>query len=524
MHGFIKPIITRWAAGLLTLCLVTSFAFCDSDLPREPLPKSWKSDAELTDVFFLNARLGWAVGAQGTIVRTSDGGKNWIQISQRVNLNASNLSLDEKLRNMRQGIQTRATGRADGQSINSISCRFESVFFTDEKNGWIAGGYSVPYIDRSRAIVMRTRDGGITWNSVEHLVAPRFQQIRFTDQMNGWAVGEVGNLFQSGIFYTSDGGQSWSSQTSKKIHSWIAVERTKDGLVTINETGQLGTLRPNHYERAVVISENATPISQVRMINNDSGWAVGESGTLLNTTNGGKSWTQIKLPIEASEIDLETISVIDNRIWFAGDPGTVIYSMDIGTGRTTSHRTPIRMRINQLHFIDQSHGWAVGGGGAIIATTDGGQNWHVQRGNQQRVSILYVSLDDRSIPLELLAKYSLEENQTAAALVIQKTNHQNQDLAQATERLGSSLLHSLGIPTSADLRSARTREKILKNLTRVIRTLQPNVVVLNSSAPSNGQSNQLSAELYSLVNSAIAHAGTTQSFPVQITELGLKTW
>ena len=69
--------------------------------------------------FFLNARLGWAVGAQGTIVRTSDGGKNWIQISQRVNLNASNLSLDEKLRNMRQGIQTRATGRADGQSINS---------------------------------------------------------------------------------------------------------------------------------------------------------------------------------------------------------------------------------------------------------------------------------------------------------------------------------------------------------------------------------------------------------------------
>ena len=81
MHGFIKPIITRCAAGLLTLCWVTPFAFGDSDLPREQLPKSWKSDAELTDVFFLNPRLGWAVGAQGTIVRTSDGGKNWIQIS-----------------------------------------------------------------------------------------------------------------------------------------------------------------------------------------------------------------------------------------------------------------------------------------------------------------------------------------------------------------------------------------------------------------------------------------------------------
>jgi photosystem II stability/assembly factor-like uncharacterized protein len=524
MHGFIKPIITRCAAGLLTLCWVTPFAFGDSDLPREQLPKSWKSDAELTDVFFLNPRLGWAVGAQGTIVRTSDGGKNWIQISQRVNLSANNLSLDEKLRNMRQGIQTRATGRANGQSINSISCRFESVFFADEKNGWIAGGYSVPYINRSKAIVMRTRDGGITWNSVEHLVAPRFQQIRFTDPLNGWAVGEAGNLFQSGIFYTSDGGQSWSSQTSKKIHSWIAVERINDGLVTINEAGQLGTLRPNQYERAVVISENPTPLSQVRMVNNTSGWAVGESGTLLNTTNGGKSWTQIKLPSGASEIDLETISVIENQIWFAGDPGTVIYSMDTKTGKTTSHRTPIRMRINQIHFSDQSHGWAVGGGGAIIATTDGGQNWHVQRGNQQRVAILFVSLDDQSIPLELLAKYSIEENQTAAALVIQKTNHQNQDLTQSTERLGSSLLHSLGIPAEADLSSAGTREKILKNLTRVIRTMQPNVVVLNSSEPTTRQRNQRSAELFSLVNSAINHAGSERSFPIQITDLGLKTW
>ncbi len=524
MYGFLKPRITLCAVGLAALCWIPPFACGDSDLPREQLPKSWKSDAELTDVFFLNTRLGWAVGAQGTIVRTSDGGKTWIQISQRVSLSANNLSLDQKLRNMRQGVQTRSTGRANGQSVNSISCRFESVFFADEKNGWIAGGYSVPYIDRSKAVVMRTRDGGITWNSVEHLVAPRFQQIRFTDPLNGWAIGEAGNLFQSGIFYTSDGGQSWASQTSKKIHSWIAVERTNDGLVTLNENGQLGTLRPNQYEPSVILSEKTSNLTQIRMVNDKSGWAVGESGTLLNTTNGGKSWTQIKLPPDASSIDLNSISVVEDRIWFAGDPGTVIYSLDTKTGKTTTHRTPVRMRINQLRFLNDSHGWAVGGGGAIIATTDGGQNWHVQRGQQQRVAILYVSLDGHSLPLELLAKYSIEENQTAAALVIQKTNHQNQDLAQATERLGSSLLHSLGIPVEADLSSTRIREKILQKITRAIRTMQPNVVVLNSPEPNSRQSNQLSAELFSLVNSAINQAANERSFPTQITDLGLKAW
>ena len=253
-------------------------------------------------------------------------------------------------------------------------------------------------------------------------------------------------IYFSLVFFTLQTAASHGqAKLRKKFTPGSPLKRTNDGLVTLNENGQLGTLRPNQYEPSVILSENTPNLTQIRMVNDKSGWAVGESGTLLNTTNGGKSWTQIKLPPDASSIDLNSISVVEDRIWFAGDPGTVIYSLDTKTGKTTTHRTPVRMRINQLRFLNDSHGWAVGGGGAIIATTDGGQNWHVQRGQQQRVAILYVSLDGHSLPLELLAKYSIEENQTAAALVIQKQITRNQDLAQATERLGSSLLHSLGI-------------------------------------------------------------------------------
>ena len=39
-------------------------------------PKSYV-ESFLNSVFFLNANLGWAVGGEGTVIRTLDGGENW---------------------------------------------------------------------------------------------------------------------------------------------------------------------------------------------------------------------------------------------------------------------------------------------------------------------------------------------------------------------------------------------------------------------------------------------------------------
>jgi photosystem II stability/assembly factor-like uncharacterized protein len=193
-----KSISTISIIALLCFAWVfqVSVARADHDLAREPLPKSWKLDAELTDVFFLNANLGWAVGAQGVIVRTIDGGKTWNEISQVPDLAASDMSFQQKLQNMRAGIQTRSTGVANNDTVyQPIRCRFDSVCFVDANNGWVAGGYKVPYVERSRAVMMQTRDGGVTWKPIKNLVVPRFNKIHFDNARDGWAIGQAGNLF-----------------------------------------------------------------------------------------------------------------------------------------------------------------------------------------------------------------------------------------------------------------------------------------------------------------------------------------
>ena len=236
-------------------CAIGSVVMADNNIARESLPTNWKSDAELTDVFFLNQNLGWAVGAQGVVLRTTNGGKDWREISQANNATASELPLDVKLRNIRSGKRTRSTGIANFQeTYQPISCRFESVHFVDAKHGWVAGGYEIPYVGRSRAVLMRTDDGGLTWHEVSGLMLPRINRIKFSDAHNGWAIGETGNLFQTGIFYTSNGGETWSSQTAERLVGWVDAEEVQGGLATINYDGRLGVLKSGRYESSVILS------------------------------------------------------------------------------------------------------------------------------------------------------------------------------------------------------------------------------------------------------------------------------
>ncbi len=71
----------------------------------ESSPPEMLADAELADVFFLDADQGWAVGDRGVILWTSDGGRRWELADSPVN------------------------------------CRIEAVFFLDSQRGWAVGGF-----------------------------------------------------------------------------------------------------------------------------------------------------------------------------------------------------------------------------------------------------------------------------------------------------------------------------------------------------------------------------------------------
>ncbi len=105
------------------------------------------------------------------------------------------------------------------------------------------------------------------------------------------------------------------------------------------------------------------------------GWACGRWGTILHTSDGGKTWTKQN----TGSIDLLTsISFVDAKTgWAVGDRGTILHTSD-GGKTWVKQKSPVALLLMGVQFLSPLKGWAVGEKTTIIHTDDGGKTWAVQ--------------------------------------------------------------------------------------------------------------------------------------------------
>lgn len=183
------------------------------------------------------------------------------------------------------------------------------------------------------------------------------QVVFNADGQRGWAVG-TGDV----ILATTDGGQTWAPQ---KIG--VTREPRAGGLVLPNLTA-LNFLADGRQ-----------------------GWAVGSSGLILATKDGGKTWAPQASGTQAS---LNSVSFHSDgqRGWAVGDGGVIVATTD-GGQTWAPQRSGTLEWLNAVSFnIDGQRGWAVGGYGAIVATTDGGKTWAPQQSGT-RATLRSISLN-----------------------------------------------------------------------------------------------------------------------------------
>ncbi|MBK6877090.1 MAG: hypothetical protein IPG99_11755 [Ignavibacteria bacterium] len=106
---------------------------------------------------FIDNNIGWTVGSSTTILKTTNGGTNWIN-----------------------------------QTIGT-SDLLNSVYFADQNTGWAVGHlYNV-----NTGIILKTTNGGLNWVSQVHSSNYWLSAVHFIDNNTGWAVGQNGTILKT---------------------------------------------------------------------------------------------------------------------------------------------------------------------------------------------------------------------------------------------------------------------------------------------------------------------------------------
>lgn len=230
------------------------------------------NDFTMKAVSFPDTQHGWAVGGNGLIIRTTNGGKSWELLEP-----PTSSDLEEvHFANPQLGFIGGKTALLD-KTTEEVSGSFEILCTKDGGDTWRrcyeekqpCGFFQITSLAETVAFALpcgnqliRTDDLGETWREVP-LSAKYVSSIALGPDGVGWMVGPQG-VFQS----SDDGGKTWRQSTS-----------LAQGMV-----GQ-------DWE---AISFNS----------NGKGLAVGKAGTLALTSDNGKTWELLSL---ATSDDLRAI-------------------------------------------------------------------------------------------------------------------------------------------------------------------------------------------------------------------------
>lgn len=101
-------------------------------------------------------------------------------------------------------------------------------------------------------------------------------------------------------------------------------------------------------------------------------WIVGNSGRILFSLDGGKSWQVQK---SGTAENLYSVTFTDlKQGWACGGGGTILHTED-GGGNWTRQNTGTKQPIFRIQFLNERLGYACGYFGLLLRTSDGGKTW-----------------------------------------------------------------------------------------------------------------------------------------------------
>ena len=204
-------------------------------------------DDDLSKVFFLDAKNGWAMTERGKILGTHDG-STWEELATESGTtkgvwfltpqngvefeNSDSTTQSTMKRSMDGGKSWKPEGRCSvdatvGGLARKLDCRLFTAHFLSPTVGFVGGGAALD-MGTSAAAFGRTNDGAQTWamsvipESKRHITG-----VTFWTERDGIAVLEGGEE----VHWTADGGATWTRAVRQRL--WPTVYGVGEGKIIV---------------------------------------------------------------------------------------------------------------------------------------------------------------------------------------------------------------------------------------------------------------------------------------------------
>ncbi len=335
-------------------------------------------DSDLNAVYITSEGNGWAVGNNGSIFKSDDYGIGWAkQLSGAGPITGEYIySIFMISENIGYAVGDRNTYQTSGGGVilkttdagniwltqffpQAGNPPFTSVFFKDELHGWVSGG--------DYGGIYKTSDGGINWSFISFPNSKLFfekellfdpppipSSVFFINELTGFYV-------DGGIYKTTDGGITWI-QKSDIGGSSIYFSDINTGWV-VGEGGSIRRSTDSGETWVDKTSGTTANLNCVKFYNSNLGVSVGNGGTVLLSTDGGESWVTKN---NGTTSDLKSVTFVNSTsVWTVGIDGTILSTNDLGDNWTT-YNSITSNDVNAVSFINENIGWVAGSNGTMF--------------------------------------------------------------------------------------------------------------------------------------------------------------
>ncbi len=319
------------------ISLVLFLLFSNSFAQSGWVTQYTSSTKNINDIQFINSLTGFAVADTGTVLKTTNGGQNWINYSINISDPMYRINFVTEVTGYASSLISLGASGWAGKIYKTTTGGINWFELTTNQlvsptsiaalNPDTVLTSAATFFDpSSQGILYKTFNGGNNFISSNYITPGYYNKAQITSRFSWWIRATIPSPIRYTIMKSSDCGASWNNLSFNGNNSIVTVDFSfiNDNTGFVCRSSDFMKTTNGGLNWTTMSAPSATYLSQLQFMNENTGWitylnSAGSITAISRTTNSGVSWQYYQFNSEGFIRDnMRCYFINENTGWIAG--------------------------------------------------------------------------------------------------------------------------------------------------------------------------------------------------------------